>query len=853
MRKKTVLIFILIFITFYNSTINSVSDRTIINNKIIRISTTKKELVDTFAQISRNELDMPLIEEETLFSNLSLSVKLDEVLSVIEGSLTVDYYTNVYSTMSIPFHLYPSGMLYENRQGNIDILNVINTDSAANLSFIVLSDQQLMWVNLTSPLEPDQTVSLHITFKTTLPDGQDRANSFGLDSNQSRIYTCTAFYPVPCVYDEYDGWNTDPYIEIGDPFYFDMAYYDLVVEVPVGMSVAATGELLSSTIDGVTTVYHYKPNHPVREMVFSASRYFQMESKIVDGVNVTCFYLQVDDWLWNKNALDAGIQSFILFNDSFGSYPYSTYNIVEAYGFYGGMEYPCQVLISESLDRQHSDNPEFWFELIIVHETAHQWWCQLVGNDQIDYGHLDEGLVSWSTDYYFDYYNPNWSQFNPYWPLDIVRTYYKEYYQPSKVNQSAYNFIDTNMSYRFTAYQKAPLLLQKLRTIINHDNFIAGLRNFYEEYKFKIATFPDLQKGFEAVSDISLDWFFLPWFDNPYLPNYNFKDVDYDANQGEMNVTIEDLNEHKNEYPYAQQIYLQVTDIRQFGIFYFEQVWINGTTTLNFNLNIKGTPGAVQLVYGSDVLVQLSSAEESVLTYNNYSWYNVNPDFSWVPFKGGDWIEWNFKIHYSDSKNLINSLNNEGKLRCDLLSITKSTSTLNLETNLIFSPTIELLQQFDAEFVFKMDHEGHAFPYYILIFSPFVGYNFHFTEEWIDSMRYLDDFQVLQAEIKDEGKSITMQIVADSGNFTVEVNYNLEGILAQLDVQFDTFTPAGPEGPELNGQLTLDLYTSSFKSYKPEIVGLVELVLIPTTLSVIFAYVVWFIRKKHNQKKINLI
>ncbi|MFX0184040.1 MAG: hypothetical protein ACFE95_13235, partial [Candidatus Hodarchaeota archaeon] len=353
MRNKTVLIFILIFITLSNLTSISVSDRAIIDNENIRISSIKKDLGDMIAQIPRNELDIPLIEE--VFSNLTLSVKLNEVTSVLEGKLTIDYYNNDPINIDrIPFHLYPSGMLYEKRQGNIDILNV--TDSVTNLFYIVHSDQQLMWVNLTSPLEPAQSVSFCISFRTTLPDGQDRANSFGFDNNQSRIYTCTAFYPLPCVYDEYDGWNTDPYIDIGDPFYFDMAYYDLVVEVPAGMSVAATGELLESTTDGVTMVYHYKPNNPVREMVFSASRYFQMESKIINGVNVTCFYLQVDDWLWNSNALEKGIQSFILFNDSFGTYPYSTYNIVEAYGFYGGMEYPCQVLISESLDRQHSDN-----------------------------------------------------------------------------------------------------------------------------------------------------------------------------------------------------------------------------------------------------------------------------------------------------------------------------------------------------------------------------------------------------------------------------------------------------------------------------------------------------------------
>jgi hypothetical protein len=556
-------------------------------------------------------------------TNLSLSVRLDEALSVIEGNLSVDYINNKpLSFDRIPFHLYPSGMGYETRPGEIRVLNITTTDiPSENLGFTVSSNHQLMWVYLPTPLGFNESISFQIVFSTTLPDGQDRANSHGFDSNQSRIYTCTAFYPIPCVHDEYDGWNTDDYLSIGDPFYFEMAYYDLFIEVPNEMIIAATGELLETNRDGTSTVYHYNPFHPVREVVFSASRYFLMESKSVNGINVSCYYLPHSSSLWENKALNTAINSLLLFNNSFGFYPYSSFNVVEAYGFYGGMEYPCQVQISESIEIQHPDNYEFYQEMVIAHETAHQWWCQLVGNDQIDWGHLDEGLVCWSTDYYFDFYYPNWHYFDDYWPLDSVRTYYENTGQPSKINQSIYDFLDTNMSYRFTAYTKAPLILQKLRLTIGHDDYMAGLRHFFQKYKFKLARFPDLQNSLENVTGKSLDWFFLPWFDNPYLPNYYYRNLNYNQNTGTLSVTVGDLNEDKNEYPYSQQIYLQVMDYQQQEVYYRERVWINGTTTIILKLSEEDVPGTVLLMYESDVLVQLWSDDVTALTFKTDNWF----------------------------------------------------------------------------------------------------------------------------------------------------------------------------------------------------------------------------------------
>jgi hypothetical protein len=749
-----------------------------------------------------------LYEVKTL-SNMTLSVKLDEYRSVIEGNLTIDYYNKDPITFDrIPFHLYLSGMSNKSRQGEIDVLNVTTVGpSSTNLSYEVLSDQQLMWVDLDSPLGPSQSVSLNMLFNSTLPDSNDRANSNGFDGNQSRVYTCTAFYPIPCVYDEYDEWNNDIYLSTGDPFYFDMANYELVVEVPDGMIVAATGEMLDNTSDGVTSIYHYKPNHPVREVVFSASRYFVVESEVTNGVNVTSYYLPHSSELWKDVALDAAVNSLILFNNSFDNYPYTTFNVVEAYGFYGGMEYPCQVQITESINSEKYDDPVFRLELVIVHEVAHQWWSQIVGNDQVDWGHLDEGITCWSTDYYFDYYNPDWNYFgSDYWANLEVR----DYNEPSKINQSAYGCIETNTSYSMTAYRKAPLILQNLRVTIGHENYMAGLKHFYQEYGFKIATFPDLQKSFENVTGNSLDWFFIPWFDNTYLPRYSFKNVDYIAGLGTMSVIIEDINEKKNDHAYSQQLVLQVIDIRSEGIFYSEKVWINGTTTIEFDLTVKGNPGAVLLVHEPGMLGELTYGAEDQTWFRNNpcefysddSWFE-QPNLLWVPVQKGDWVDWDYNFSYTDSMNILEPEEGTGIVRCDILDIILGTRTVTVETNMSWSPKTMLLESFIGLYNFTVDQEGHATPDYMPLISLFIGPEFRFTDEWIDSLVTLVDFQ--SVVIYDDGMSIEMHMNNDNDYFEVVAEYNAEGLLVYFDLLFDPFYPVGTDGPTLSGKLTLNL------------------------------------------------
>jgi len=564
------------------------------------------------------------------FSYYNLSVIIDEINSLVEGNLTVDFYNNDNVNFTrIPFHIYLSGMYYLTRPGSIVIVDVTDVSNPSiSFPFNVYTSSQIMWVNLSETLVPQGRAQFIIQFNATIPDGGiDRANSHGSDGTQSRIYKFASFYPIPCVYDIEDNWNIDPYLTTGDPFYFDMAYYNFFIEAPSGMIVAATGNLEEKLDKGATTWYHFNPIYPVREVTFSASRYFQVQSKISNGVNVSTYFLPKDALLWSNYALNHAEAALILFNTSFGTYPYPTLNIVEEYTTFGGMEYPNQVYISESIDSwgYPLDVQRRLLEKIIIHEACHQWWYNLVGNDEVDVGFLDEGLTCWSTDYYGEYYYGDWEYFQYTRYIDSVRVYYELNGLSSKINQTVYECLATNTDYYYVAYSKAPLIFETLRQYLGLPDFLEGLKLYFESHQFELVLLSDIQQAFEDVVGNSLDWFFFPWFDNLFLPKYSITQNLYNNITQKLDITIIDLSEPLNDYSYSQQVPIYIYDTLD-SLILNQTVWINGTTELSFS--ISNQPNKVSLIYYDYVLVQLADKMDlSLDSFVQYS-YQVSGDFS---------------------------------------------------------------------------------------------------------------------------------------------------------------------------------------------------------------------------------
>lgn len=546
-------------------------------------------------------------------STINLSVSLEEGDSTVDGSMFIDYRNDAPMAISqIPFHIYPSGMTYENRPGSIEISSVACVDEPSLVEgFQVQDDDQLLWVDLTSPLDSGDYVALEIEFVTTLPDGgYERAGEHGSDTAETRIFTFASSYPIPCVYDRYDGWNTDPYLPVGDPFYFGMAFYDFYVELPEGMIVAATGDPTVITNVSGRVTYHYSIEAPVREVTFSASRYYRVESALCNDVNVSAFYLPASDEAWEEDALEQALQALELFNATYGIYPYPTLNIVEQHASYGGMEYPCQVYATRLITQQviDGDASPWYLELVIAHEIAHQWWSQLVGDDCVDWGFLDEGLTCWSHSYYAEVYYSDWEYFQAERYLDTVRSFTARNGIGCVVNAS--NLVRPELT-GYADYVKMPLILQKLRLTIGLDVFITGIQSFLQNYYFRIATPVDLRNSFELAAGTDLDWFFVPWLDNGYLPDYEIQSAVFDPEQSILSFTVVDLNRELNGYDYSQPIPILVYGVGP-DVLVEETVWVNGSETLSYSLD--SAPERIRLDYHGYVLVALD--EQSLPWYD---------------------------------------------------------------------------------------------------------------------------------------------------------------------------------------------------------------------------------------------
>ena len=76
-----------------------------------------------------------------------------------------------------------------------------------------------------------------MNFSFRVPDnGSER---MGRDS---ALYEIAQWYPRMAVYDDVIGWNTDPYLDLGE-FYLEYGDIDFAITVPAGYTVAASGTL----------------------------------------------------------------------------------------------------------------------------------------------------------------------------------------------------------------------------------------------------------------------------------------------------------------------------------------------------------------------------------------------------------------------------------------------------------------------------------------------------------------------------------------------------------------------------------------------------------------------------------
>jgi hypothetical protein len=332
---------------------------------------------------------------------------------------------------------------------------------------------------LPNPLEPSEQISLEISYELNLPSPDSsfygRPVPFGYTSRQTNLVD---WYPFIPPYIDGQGWLSHPAGAFGEHLAYEVADFDVSVrlEDPPENLILAAGAPAAN--QGNVTHYTLEA---ARSFAWSASHLYEVSKQQVGDITVMS-YVFPSHAAGGQAALDTTAEALKLYSRLFGPYPHQTLSVVEA-DFLDGMEYDGLYFLSNGFYNLYDGSQGEYLVAIAAHETAHQWFYGLVGNDQALEPWLDEALCTYSERLYYENMAPE--------ALDWWYAYRVDYYDPRGwVNGSIYN-PDGYRAYRDAVYLNGALFLDNLRSQIGDEAFFAFLKDYIGKFTHKIATGDD--------------------------------------------------------------------------------------------------------------------------------------------------------------------------------------------------------------------------------------------------------------------------------------------------------------------------------------------------------------------------
>jgi hypothetical protein len=421
--------------------------------------------------------------EKVTFEN-----RTDNELSVLKFQL----YPNAYrkdATYAPVSSAYASSAYYAGKSyGEMVISSVHGSKNWEVLG----EDENILYAYLERPLYPGDKVVLDIGFIVKLAEVNHRT---GVTKNTVNLGN---FYPILCGI-KGGGFVETVYYSDGDPFYSDCADYRVTFTAPKDYEVVSTGEIIEErTLESKKV--HTMSALNVRDFALVLSESYRVTTTKVGETTLSYYYYEDTS---PAKTLEVIKESFTFFEKTFGDYPYGNYAVAQTGFCFGGMEYPCMVMVSDTLVEKGRAR-------VIAHETAHQWWYGVVGSDQIEEAWQDEGLAEYSTLLFFEEYEKYGFTRD-----GLVKEAMREYRSYYDVYGSVLGRADTRMSrhlkeyisdyeYKCLAYDKGVLMWDTLRKSVGDKKFFDGLKRYYATCRFHIATPQQLIGCFEKTgSDVN--------------------------------------------------------------------------------------------------------------------------------------------------------------------------------------------------------------------------------------------------------------------------------------------------------------------------------------------------------------
>jgi hypothetical protein len=271
-----------------------------------------------------------------------------------------------------------------------------------------------------------------------------------------------------------------------------------------------------------------------------------------------------------QTVADGAAHALQFYEKCFGPYPYSALAVTQIPGALS-QSWPELIFLSSfsflnPVERQQLRMPPVDVILtqnVVNHETAHQWWGDLVGWSSYRDQWISEALANYSALMLLESENPE--QFRA-----VMEKYREDLLEKNKAgNQlleagpvtlgsrlSSSHFPD---GYEAISYGRGTWLFHMLRSMMRDANakkprsktgteeepFVRALRKVRERYEGKSMTTRDLLQVFEEElppslwyeGHKSLDWFYQGWVNGTAIPHFDLQSIKYNDKAGSTLVS----------------------------------------------------------------------------------------------------------------------------------------------------------------------------------------------------------------------------------------------------------------------------------------------------------------------------
>jgi len=343
-------------------------------------------------------------------------------------------------------------------------------------------------IPLPYPLASGDGVSIVIKYGLKIPEilppsGTNRPIPYGYTDRQTNIVD---WYPYIPPYRSGDGWLVHKNWWFGEHQVFDSADFQVKFRLAEPVQDLVIAASAPSKQDGDTFVYHLDS---ARTFALSASNEYQVQTTTVGDVTIYSYSFSFDIDA-GQEVLQNTADALQLFSQLIMPYPHSSLSVVEA-DFLDGMEYDGLYFLSHGFYDLYDGTPKGYLTFIAAHETAHQWWYGLVGNDQAMEPWLDEAMCTYMELIFYENIYADYPPGSGQSLVDWWWYYRVNFYEPDGwVDGSIYDF-DQFRPYRDAVYLNGAKFLDDLRNLIGDQAFFSFLRDYAGQNKYQIATGTD--------------------------------------------------------------------------------------------------------------------------------------------------------------------------------------------------------------------------------------------------------------------------------------------------------------------------------------------------------------------------